>query len=100
LQQVEEEEASEHHGDANKFDLGRTGGIGSKDGGDELGGHSEGAGKGDKGGNLEWHSLAGEAQEAIRILLQEQMPGIGYCHECGGWHELPKDIQLPDVRQT
>jgi hypothetical protein len=73
---------------ANKFDVGRTRGTGSKNGGDELGGHSKGAGKEAEGGHLDWHSSAGEAQEAIRRVLQEQTPGIGYCHECGGWHEL------------
>jgi hypothetical protein len=94
LQQVDEEEAGKHHGDADKFDVGRTRGTGSKNGGDELGGHSEGARKEAEGGHLNWHDSAGEAQEAIRRVLQEQMPGIGYCHKCGGWHELPRSYSF------
>jgi hypothetical protein len=27
-------------------------------------------------------------------VLQEQTPGIGYYHECGGWHELPRSYSF------
>jgi hypothetical protein len=35
-----------------------------------------------------------QAQEAIRRVLQEKAPGIGYCHECGGWHKLPRSYSF------
>jgi hypothetical protein len=91
-QQVDEEAADKHHGDANNGD--RSGESGDKNGVTELGSHSKEAGNGDTSGNLKWISLAGEAQEAIRRVLQEETPGIGYCHKCGWWHDLPRSYSF------
>jgi hypothetical protein len=49
----------------------------------ELGSHSKEKGNRSTSGNIEWISSAGEAQEAITRVFQEQAPGIGYCHKCG-----------------
>jgi hypothetical protein len=93
-QQVDEEEAVKHHCISDEFDVGRSRGTVRKNGGDELGGHREGAGEEAEGGHLDWHDSAEEALGAIRRVLQEQTPGISYCHECGGWHELPRSYSF------
>jgi hypothetical protein len=41
-------------------------------------------------GNLAWISTARAAQEEVGRMLSEEAPRIGYCHECGWWHELPR----------
>jgi hypothetical protein len=83
-QQVDEKAANNHHGKANNGD--RSGDIGDQNGVNELGSHSKDSkesGRGSTSGNIEWISSAGEAQEAITRVFQEQVPGISYCHECG-----------------
>jgi hypothetical protein len=97
-QQVEEEAEDNHHVDADNGY--RTGEIGNQNGVTELGGHSKEAGNGSTSGNIEWISSAGEAQEAITRVLQEQTPGIGYCHECGWWHELPRSYSFKTLGRS
>jgi hypothetical protein len=43
---------------------------------------------------------AGEAQKAVEIMLEEQAPSIGYCHECGWWHELPRSYSFQTSVRT
>jgi hypothetical protein len=61
--------------------------LGHQDGGAQPGAEAR---DGASAGNFTWVSSAGEAQEAVRRMLEEQAPRIGYCHECKWWHELPR----------
>jgi hypothetical protein len=98
LQQVDEKAANNHHGEADNGYRSRE--IGDQNGVTELGRHSKEAGKGSTSGNIEWISSAGEAQEAITRVFQEQAPGIGYCHECGWWHELPRSYSFKTLGRS
>jgi hypothetical protein len=61
--------------------------LGHQDGGAQPGSEAR---DGVAAGNLEWVSSARAAQEAVGRMLEEVAPRIGYCHECGWWHELPR----------
>jgi hypothetical protein len=98
LQQVDEKAANNHHFDADNGY--RPGEIGDQNGVTKLGSHSKEVGKGSTSGNIEWISLAGKAQEAITRVCQEQAPGIGYCHECGWWHELPRSYSFKTLGRS
>jgi hypothetical protein len=97
-QQVDEKAANNHHGNANNGD--RSGDIGDQNGVTELGSHIKEAGRGSTSGNIEWISSAGESQEAITRVFQDQAPGIGYCHECGWWHELPRSYSFKTLGRS
>jgi hypothetical protein len=77
---VDEKAADNHHVDADNSYRPRE--TGDQNGVTELGSHSKEEGNGSTSGNIEWISSAGEAQEAITRVFQEQAPGIGYCHKC------------------
>jgi hypothetical protein len=84
-QQMDEKAADGNHGDTDNGSQPHQ--LGHQEGGAQPG---KEAGDGTAAGNLAWVSSAGEAQEAVRRMLEEQAPRIGYCHECGWWHELPR----------
>jgi hypothetical protein len=82
---MDEKAADGNHGDTDNGSQPRQ--LGHQDGGAQPGKEAR---DGAAAGNLMWISSAGEAQEAVRRILEEQAPIIGYCHECGWWHELPR----------